>query len=381
MKKILFSLFGICLVLAGCKKNVPQPPAATPAAAVTTLKIGHVGHDHQLALYVALDYWNEFPDTGIRLKTIEAQKFYELYDKGTKIADLEIIKVGGGSLMPTALAQGVIDIGIGGVPAVMSAADSGSPVKLISPLHSKGDMFVVAPANPITTWDDFVKTALAAQTPIRIGYKDPAAVAKLVFEQALTHEGISFSEDAGRLDVKVHLVNVKGESKLNLSLGSNLIDGYVGNNPHAAIAVDQKIGKIICDLEDLPPGNFKNHPCCCIGANTDAIRQKAQAITAVLVLCKQATAMINGNLDKSVDAAVHWLGTSRTVEQMSIPTSGYGMDRDSNWQMSMDNWIIAMNKLGHFKGNLKGLTPQETCEKVYDFSLLDAAEQRFEKIK
>lgn len=381
MKKILIFLMILGLGLAGCSKDSPEQasPAAQPEP--VTLKVGHVGHDHQLALYVVCDHAAQFSKTGIELKTIEDQKFYELYDGGRKIADVEIVLVGGGSKMPAALAQGIIDIGFGGVAAVMSSADSGAPVKLISPLHSKGDMFVVKPDSAVNTWNDFVTLAKQTQTPLRIGYKDPVAVAKLLFEDALRHEGISFTQDPAQTEAKVLMVNVKGGGKLNSSLAGDLIDGYVGNNPFPAIAVEKNMAKIVCDLEDLPPGHFRNHPCCCIAANETALTEKAAAIEAMLILCQQATTMINQDLDAAVTAAVRWIGTSEAVERMSIPTSGYSMAPDTVWQATMDKWIEAMNALDNFQGQFKGLAPSEACGKVYDMKLLEQANRRLEKSK
>lgn len=379
MKRSFTILLVLLLAATGCRKAPLEPDEIDKQVEPVTLKVGHVGHDHHLALFVACDYADELTAGGISLKKVEDQKFYELLDDGQKIADIEIIKVGGGSKMPAALAQGVIDIGFGGVPAVMASADSGAPVKLISPLHSRGDMFVVKPDSPVNTWEDFVKETKTATKPIRIGYKSPVAVAKLIFEDALAHEGITFSQDLSKSDVKVHMINTKDGGKLNTALTGDLIDGYVGNNPFPSIAVEKKMGKIICDLEQLPPGNFKNHPCCCIGANTTILDEKAAAIEAMLVLCLQATDLINTDIDKAVAAATRWIGTSEAVERMSIPTSGYSMAHDAVWQETMDKWIVAMNKLGTFTGTLKGLTPEQTCERAYDMTLLNQAKTRLEK--
>jgi len=67
--------------------------------------------------------------SGISVKVVEDRKFYELFDRGKKVADLEIMKVGGASKMPTALAQDVIDVGFGGVAPVLASTDSGAPIK------------------------------------------------------------------------------------------------------------------------------------------------------------------------------------------------------------------------------------------------------------
>ena len=376
MRKVAFisiALLIFTVFLTSCKKK----DETGQSTGTTSLKIGHVGHDHHTALFVALDNASEYAgQSGISVKVVEDRKFYELLDRGKKIADLEIMKVGGASKMPTALAQDVIEVGFGGVAPVLASADSGAPVKLIAPLHYKGDMFVVKPDFPAKTWKEFVTIAKATDKPIRIGYKNPVAVAKLVFEEALKHEGITFGGDPAQSDLQVHMVNVKGGNKLNVSLGSNLIDGYAGNNPFPAIAVEKGIGRIVCDLEDLPPGTFRNHPCCCIAANSKAIEEKSEAIVDLMVLLLQGSETINSDLDKAVAAAVRWIGTSESVERMSIPTSGYSMEPSEQWYQTMGKWTEAMNGLGIFKGKLKGLEPDDVPRTAYDLSLLKKARDK-----
>ena len=365
---LIFTVF-----LTSCK----QKNETGKSTETTSLKIGHVGHDHHTALFVALDNASEFArQSGISVKVVEDRKFYELLDQGKKVAVLEIMKVGGASKMPTALAQDVIEVGFGGVAPVLASADSGAPVKLIAPLHNKGDMFVVRSDFPAKTWNEFVTIAKATDKPLRIGYKNPVAVAKLVFEEALKHEGITFGGDPSQTDLQVQMINVKGGSKLNVSLGSGLIDGYAGNNPFPAIALETGIGRIVCDLEELPPGTFRDHPCCCIAANAKAIEGKSEAIVDLLVLLIQSSETINSDLDMAVAAAVRWIGTSESVERMSIPTSGYSMKPSKQWHQTMGKWIEAMNGLGIFKDKLKGLEPSDVPRVAYDLTLLEKARNK-----
>jgi len=376
MKKYIF-LFTFLLIFAvfliGCKQKKDVSRQSKPV----TIKLGHVGHDHHTALFVALDNTSKYAkESKIDVKVIEDRKLYELYDDDRKVADVEIVKVGGGSKMPTALAQNVIDVGFGGVAPVLASVDSGAPVKLISPLHYKGDMFVVRPDFKAENWEEFVAMAKISQKPLRIGYKNPVAVAKIIFEEALKHEGITFGGDLSQTNLQVHMVNVNGGSKLNISLGSGLIDGYAGNNPFPAIAVEKNIGRIICDLEELPPGTFRNHPCCCIAASTSALNDKSEAIIDLLVLFLQANETINSDLKSAVDSAVRWIGTSESVERMSIPTSGYSMDPSVQWHQTMGKWMEAMNGLDIFRDKLQGLKPDEVSLTAYDLSLLESARRK-----
>ncbi len=373
--KLTFICLILLLTLPGCSRDDSPEGQSKPV----TIRLGHVGHDHHLALFVAADNADKYHNqTQITLKLVEDRKLYELFEAGQKLADIEIVKVGGGSRMPAALAQNVIDVGFGGVAPVLASIDQGVPIRLISPLHYKGDMFVAQKDFQADNWSEFVELVRTADRPIRIGYKSPVAVAKVIFEQALSHEKITFSSDISRADVQVHMINTKGGGKLNVALSGDLIDAYAGNNPFAAMAVEKGIGKVICDLEELPPGNFRNHPCCCIAAREEAIKNKGPAIRALLVLFLQANQTINTDLEAAVDAATRWIGTSQAVERKSIPTSGYSMQPDQIWRQTMDEWIKAMDDLEVFTERFRGLEPAAVSKATYDFSLLRKASQKLE---
>ena len=96
----------------------------------------------------------------------------------------------------------------------------------------------------------------------------------------------------------------------------------------------------------------------------------------LLVLLIQGTETINSDIDKAVDAAVRWIGTSESVERMSIPTSGYSMEPSEQWHRTMGKWIEAMDGLGTFKDKLKGLKPDDVQRAVYDLSLLEKARNK-----
>jgi NitT/TauT family transport system substrate-binding protein len=366
MKKTLFAILALFpTMISGYAKEPVK------------LKVGHVGHDHHLALFVALESGDKYEaEAGIKVKTIEKKQRYELYRQNVKIADIEVKKVGGGSKMPVALSQNIIDMACGGIAPVLVMIDKGAPIKLIAPLHSKGDMFVMKKDSKVKTWKDFVELAKSSKKPIRIGYKSPAAVAKIILEDAMKHEGITFSTNLSKSDVNVHLINVKGGGKLNASLVNGIIDGYTGNNPFPAIGESKGILKVICDLEELPPGRFKDHPCCGIAATEKAIKDKdkAQAIEAVLFLMNKASNAISMGEDKEVlKIASKWIGTTEEVEAKSIPTSGYSMTPNEKWHKTMQVWAEAMNKLGIFKNDLKGLKESEMAKKAYDFTILKKA--------
>jgi hypothetical protein len=103
------------------------------------------------------------------------------------------------------------------------------------------------------------------------------------------------------------------------------------------------------------------------------MEEKAEAIVDLLVLFLQANETINSDLKNTVASAVRWIGTTETVERMSIPTSGYSMEPSAQWRRTMNKWKEAMDGLSIFRGKLQGLESKEVSQIAYDLSLLESA--------
>jgi len=189
---VLAALLLLTAVHCGGREDPAHRGASAPK-----LTIGHVGHDHQIALFVAaLDPERFKARCDVWLEEKKPREVYDLIEGGKVVAELHLIKVGGGSKMPAAMEKGDIDVGLGGIPSVMFFVDKGNDFKIISPLNVDGDMLLLKPEFPADDWAGFVKAVKASERPVRIGYKAPVAVAKLVFEGALDSEGIPYGDAA-----------------------------------------------------------------------------------------------------------------------------------------------------------------------------------------
>ncbi|MBN2537304.1 ABC transporter substrate-binding protein [candidate division WOR-3 bacterium] len=348
---------------------------ACPGTSETTvLRVGHVGHDHHAALYVAANAGEAFKDLyGIWLKEVRPRELYELFDGGRKVAEVELYKAGGGTEMPTMMSQGAFDIGFGGVAAIEFFVDKGSPMRMIAPLHSKGDMLVVNPGVPAGNWPEFVAWLKAQPRQVNVGYKSPVAVALLIFQRALDHEGISYTGDKANTSAKVLLVNVKEEANLNAALQSGQVSAYVSNNPWCAIAEEKGFGRCVTELHDLPPGVFKDHPCCAIAGNDSAVARHSGAVEKFLELMAVASHFINTEPEKAAEYTAGWIGTTPGLEVASMGTSGYSMEPDVAFRDGMWVWyqeMVGLNKIGD---RLKGVSREEFERLSYNFGPLEKA--------
>lgn len=370
------------LVYAGCQRDSEPDPGEALAAGVPTLRVGHVGHDHHLALYLAALEGERFAkDFGICLKEVKPKEVYDLVDGETTLGRLQFMKVGGGSRMPAAMSRGEIAIGLGGVTAVAKFADEGQPFKILAPLNTDGDMLVMQKESPIGNWAALVKTAKEGERPLRIGYKAPVAVAKMVFERALVAEGVSYGYDATEAKTGVILVNFGSEKSPIPLMESKAIDGFVMNQPAVAVAVHKGLGKTIAELRDLPPkGKWVNHPCCCIAATQDTIAAHPGVLKGLLKVILLSTDLIKTNQDLAIDCASRWTKYEQEIEQASVPTITYLAEPTDSWVTAMKTWVEMVADVKLFKGKYAAVTPDAFVGDLLDLTLVrEAARELREK--
>ncbi|MFG0251261.1 MAG: ABC transporter substrate-binding protein [Phycisphaerales bacterium JB038] len=370
--KLLTSVLLFTLVLVpACDRSDSAESAGAATPPPVTLRVGHVGHDHHLALYVAaLEGERLLRDYGIGLKEVKPREVYDLVSGDQPVARLMLFKVGGGSRMPAAMSRGEIEIGLGGVAAVAKFADAGQPFKIICPLQTDGDMLVMQPDSPVTDWASFVQAAKTGEKPLRIGYKAPVAVAKLVFERALQAEDIGYGFDPSDPDVRVVLVNFGSEASPIPLMETGAIDGFVMNQPAVAVAIDKGLGKQVAELRDLPPtGKWLDHPCCCIAATSDALVEQHHAVKALLKVILLATQLINNDQELAIDCASRWTKYDKAVETASIPTITYGAEPTEQWLAGMNTWGQMVKEVDLFRDHYKDLPSEEFVADVCDLAL------------
>jgi NitT/TauT family transport system substrate-binding protein len=357
---------------------VPAPPSAGAEDSLPMLKVGHVGHDHQLALYVAADAGRSLEkDYGVYLEPLKDQEVYDLWDGGRRVARLNMIRVGGGSKMPAALEQGHIEVGLGGLGPTVKFVDKGSPLKVLAPLNNDGDMLVVRKDFPAGNWKDFVVAVRASERPVRIGYKDPLSVAYLILVRALEAEGLTYGPDmvdSQGAVVNVVTVNLQGLDNSLPSMEGGIVDGVVVNEPTGSLLVYKGVGKAIADLSSLPPeGKWEGHPCCIVAARTDVIKEKRPIVVSLLKVIAAGGDLIAREPSRALAAEGRWTKTSPEVGKMSIPNVSYVIRPDAVWVSHVDTWVGLMGSAGQFQKVLKGMSDAEVRDTVLDLGPMNEA--------
>ncbi len=361
----LFMAFVVTLFLF-----VSLPSLIAEEKQVPVIKIGHVGHDHQIALCIAAMQADRFEkEFGVYLKEKKPREVYDLIKDGKVLAEVQVLKVGGGSQMPAAMEKGEIAIGYGGLAAIVYFRDKGNAFKVIAPLHTAGDMLVMKKGIELNSWEEFVKYVKASDKPVKIGYKAPVAVAKIIFERALKEEGIPFGVDVNLKDEAgmVHMINLQGDANMVPSLASGAVDGIVMNQPACSTAKIKGIGHIVCDLEDLPPtGLWKDHACCCIAATDKVMADHPDVVSALLEITVIATDYINEDKKKAAQLAAEWTKLPLEIELDSVPTINYIAEFTEAYIKNLIVWAEIMNEMNQFSGELKDKKGEEfiklTCK-------------------
>jgi len=365
-----------CLGLALTSGLFGFSTAAIGVGELPVLRVGHVGHDHQIALGVAALKGQAFQaDCGVWFQELKPREVYILHERETPLAELHLIKVQGGSAMPAAMERGELDIGLGGVPAVAFFVDRGNDFKILAPLNTDGDMLVMRKNFEAAHWQDFVRLVKQAEKPLIIGYKAPVAVAKLVFERGLMAEGIAFGAPQEQTDTKIRLTNLQGQKNMIPSLASGAVDGFVTNEPAASRAEVIGCGRVVCDLADLPPeGKWRNHPCCCVAARAEAITQHSNILVALLKAIVAATEQINNDKVQAAELASQWTKTPLEVESRSVPHIRYLATPSPEWRRGMTVWIEMMQEMDTFQERFADLEADKVMDRLCDFTLISRAQ-------
>lgn len=362
----LFVLILLPLSVSGTEQEVPL------------LTVGHVGHDHQIALYAAIEEGQALEQaSGVWFKELKAQEVYELYDRGKLAARITLVRVGGGAKMPAALEQGHIEVGLGGLGPVVKFIDKGSPLKVLAPLNNDGDSLVLRNGIAASSWPEFVKLVKEAKQPVKIGYKDPLANAYLILARALTEEKVRFGQIPVAADgtpMQVITMNLQGDENMLPSMESGIVDGVVANEPVPSLLIHRKVGTWVADLSGLPPaGAWKDHPCCIVAAGEKALREKRAAVRSLLKAVAAGSDIVRRDRAKALAAEAKWTKTKPEVGQLSISQVTYVGRADAGWLRAVDTWFEMMSSSRAFQKNLKDKSAADIRAIAFDLKPLEEA--------
>lgn len=173
-----------------------------PAPVKGPVGVGYLMSDHHAALFVAINKWQYFNDTyGIAIKprdtTASRPDTADLIVNGQAVAELKLISGDAGPQLMQLMATDNIQFALVGNPPAISAADKGTPVKIIMAINEEGSGVVVSENSPATDWKSFVAWAKQRSDegkPLIIAAPGKGSIQDIMIRYSLEASGLSVSE-------------------------------------------------------------------------------------------------------------------------------------------------------------------------------------------
>lgn len=371
----LISSLALTLWLAGCAGGSKKDQAEAPGQEAPTVNFGYILSDHHSPLLAAATEWKFFKDKyDLYLQPVREKDLYDFYVDGKKVAQVKLVATKQGPDLQTLMAQGSIDMGITGTQALILSVDKGLAARLISPLQTEGNNFVLKKELPVNNWGEFVKWVKGQHHQVRIGIPGVDTIASIIFRSGLQEEEITFTEDPSK-NADIVLVDMKGHGNLLSSLINGIVDGFIGAEPFPASAVKAGAAKSILGLQEMPPqGRWQNHACCSVVA-TDAITQKNQELVVKLEeLMILAAKYTNENIQSTAKNNAAWLGVDEQVEELALRSVHFTTQPSQEWIKSVYMFTRVMEQdLGKIQGRLKGKKDGELDKLLFNFEIYEKA--------
>lgn len=350
-------------------------PLKKAFAGVETVNFAYILSDHHAPLMVTAKNWELFQEKfNTYLKPVTEGRFYDFYSNGVKLAQIKIIPTKKGPDVEKLVAQGSVDMAISGTQAILMSVDKGVDTRIVSPLQTAGNVFVLKKELPMNTWDEFVRSVKGRRQQFKIGMPGPHTVAAIIFRSALDYEGVSYTEDAADKKADILFINMKGHGNLVAALTHGITQGIIGAQPFPAVTIDRGIGKLVLNLQDVPPAKrWQGHACCSVEATTKFLKNQPQLSTKLMELLAIGVMLTNTDKALTAKSCAAWLGVEQSVENVAMKTLNYSTVPTIQWKNSVYTYVETMDRMGMFNGKLKGKRKLEIDPVAFDFKTIEKA--------
>lgn len=361
----------------------PSIIARKAYAKVPNLNFAYILSDHHAPLMVLGKEWEFFQGKyKIFLKPVTEYKLYDFFFDGSRIAQVKLIPTKTGPDLEKLNAQGSVDIGISGTQAIIMSIDKEVKTKIIAPLQTAGNVFVLKNDLPINNWHDFVNEIKGSKCQFKIGMPGPETVATIIFRSALDYEGISYTEDVANKNADILFINMKGHGALISSLANRITEGIIGAQPFPSVTITKGLGKLILNLQEVPPNRrWYGHACCSMEASEEFMKRDRDLLIKMMEL--MILGVDTANRDKGVTARAcsSWLGIEEAVEKVAMPTLTYTTTPTTQWTESVYTYVEVMDGMNMLNIKLRGKSRKELDPLLFDFRFLDEARKDLQRRK
>lgn len=371
-KRLLSMLLAVVMVLAlaacgGSKDESSNEKAEGEEVELPTLSIGYMYSNHQAPLVVAGAIGDELGD--VYLREVNAKENFVLVKDGKDVANINLVHCANGGEVMTMMVQGQLEMALSSFGLPVTNNDKGADIKVLSPIHADGIGLVGSKElTEVNDWESFLKYAETQTTPVKVGYHSPANAPVILFEEALTANNISWTEDPADTSADVLMINLKGTENLFPSLENGEVDAWVGPSPWPEQAIIQDRGKLIIDLKELPPsGRWSSFPCCVFSATQAALDSNREEITVFYELLTAAAAYANEEKEAAGTVVSEWMGTDLTAAQNTRTI--FTTEVNDNWLSHCELVYDCMMDQGQITGEYAGKALKDIESDIYDLTI------------
>jgi NitT/TauT family transport system substrate-binding protein len=358
------------LLLTAC---LGAGPALANDGTVPELHLGYVFTTHHTPLLVAAAKGDAFKTCGAYLEPmVPKQKYRLMSGSGEPLAVISLLVSKSGSETTTLFAMNQLDMALASSTAFMSGIDKGTKIKILCPLHVDGMSMVFPADSTVNGYDDVAAAIKASKTPFKIGYHSPTSAPRVVFEGALHKAGFIISGNPNDVDADILMVDLKSTSNLIPALLSKQVDCWVGPAPHPAVAEFKGVGHIGLDSRDLPPvGEWKDFPCCVMGATEKLIADHPEIVQAMTNLMTSTADWSNANKAEAAKISAQWIGApEKALAKSSII---YSTDPTTNWLNGEEIFLTMLRSMNKLKGSLKDTDTAASQRILFDFAFVNTS--------
>ncbi len=357
MKKLLCSIMAVFALSAAA--FAAEPPVLRVSYGITT---------HQEAFMVAMALGEKFKDKGIYLKPVVEKEKFDLMMNGKKVARLNVIVTKSGSEAASLFAQNHLDLTTNSFPAMLSAIDRGTKIKVLSPLQSDAIAMVARKDVGAKGWDGFRTYVKKSAKPVTVGYHSPTSAPKIVFEGAMDSAGLRITEDANatKADADILMVDLKGVANVIPAMVAKQVEFAVVPAPTPEVVESKNQGHIVLQMKELPPaGRWKSFPCCCVAGRTEIIEKNPEAVKAFVKLLTMTSKWCGKNKLEAAQAASDWLGVPTSV--IAKADMEFSTTVTKKWLKNAALYPEMLSRLGQLSGQLKDKKLDDVKNLVFDF--------------
>ncbi len=349
----------------------------------STINFGYILSDHHAPLMVLAKDWEFFQGKyKTYLKPVQEYKLYDFFYEGSKISRVKLIPTKKGPDLDKLVAQGSVDMGISGTQGIIMSIDKGVKTKIISPLQTAGNVFVLKKELPMNSWSDFVNEIKGSKRQFKIGMPGPHCVATIIFRSALDYEGITYTEDSTDNKSDILFINMKGHGNLISALANRITEGIIGAQPFPSVTINRGLGKLILNLQDVPPSNrWYGHACCSLEATEGFEERDRDLLGKMMELILLGVNAANGDKEMTARTCSSWLGVEESVEKVAMPTLTYTTTPTQEWKNSVYTYVKIMDGMNIVSKKLRGKRDKELVPLLFDFRYMDAAKKDLRKKK